>query len=147
MHARRKIAVNPVRKATLFAHFSGQARDKTTAAQHIVAHQQGEKIGVISAMSGLPQHHMRLRGRHGHALVSGPCQRRYLGHGRQFVALRPLNTGQQLGHDGIGLRTVYCTHQTDPRIARPNVALPPGGHVGHGNAGQGVGRDIKAIGM
>ena len=25
--------------------------------------------------------------------------------------------------------------------------LPPGGHVSHGNTGQGVGRDIKAIGV
>ena len=57
---RRKIAVHAIGQATFFAHFLGQARSEAATTEHVVAHQQGQVIGVFARDTNVPQQHMRL---------------------------------------------------------------------------------------
>ena len=57
---RRKIAVHAIGQATFFAHFLGQARSEAATTEHVVAHQQGQVIGVFARDANVPQQHLGL---------------------------------------------------------------------------------------
>ena len=86
MQARRKSAVNAVTQAAFFAHLLGQARDETAAAQNVIAHQQGKKVGVSALVAGLAYQYMGLGRVKGQVHVLHDGQRGHFGHGRQAWA-------------------------------------------------------------
>ena len=60
MQARRKPAGNPIGQAPFFAHLFSQTRGKSAAAQNVVTHQQGKKVGGIAFDAWLPDQDLRL---------------------------------------------------------------------------------------
>ena len=149
MQATGKVAVHAVAQAALFAHFFRQARDEAAAAQDVVAHQQGQKVGVAARKAGLADQHMGLGRGEGNGLLDCGFEGFHLRHCRQgrAVAAAGGQAAQQLGHQLLRLRAVHGTHDAHAGTAGGHRLGVKALHVVHGNARQCFGRGALTIGV
>ena len=118
LRQRHEVAINAVGQAALFTHLLHQPRDKTAAAQRVVADQQGKEIGITPFERRQANQQMRLRGRMRDAFFTGVGEPRF-GQRGNFAA------GGQVGRQH--LRQVNGLRLRD--VADNRDGCPPGGEV------------------
>ena len=119
---RRKIAVGRVGQAALLPHFLGDARHEAAAAQHVVADEQREIIGVVAAHARRADHDVRLRGvmrdRAGRARRKRRDRRQ-----RRFRAIGPRQAARDVLGDRFRLGARQVTDQRHHGV-RGGVVTP-----------------------
>ena len=122
LRQRREIAAARIRQPALLAHFFVDARGESTAAEHVVADEQGKIIRVAARDADAADEDMALRGvmrnQARHLLGLGLDRRQQRG-----CALRRRQAGGNAFGDGVGLGARHITHDRDHGIARD--IMPP----------------------